>query len=233
EVEYGQEDVQAGRLPEPHEVEEDEGDDDHDAADDVPGVLTKRAPEDGQVVRHEERRDGDRDDVIEHLRPRGRERDELVKGMACEARRAARFREPDGSLRIRRRCGGEDQAADDEDERCESERDSRHEPERVVDRGADVPVRGGEEGRRAEHPLESLLPSSSAAPRLRCRGAHVGRLVDEKAQRLVTLSYRCLAPVRTRGVASYAAMLHSSCESRDGVVTVPGTGMTAEPSRGW
>ena len=51
-------------------------------------VLSDR-PEDGQVVGHEEGRDGDRDDVVEHQRPAGAEADELVEGAAREARRAA------------------------------------------------------------------------------------------------------------------------------------------------
>ena len=51
------------RLLDPDDVQRDERDDDDHAADDVPGVLAQRAPEDRQVVRHEEGGDGDRDDV--------------------------------------------------------------------------------------------------------------------------------------------------------------------------
>ena len=75
-----------------------------DAADDVPRVLLERLPEDREVVRDEERRDGDRDDVVEHLRPGGSEADELVEGVAREARRAARLRVAHGALGVGQRC---------------------------------------------------------------------------------------------------------------------------------
>ena len=69
EVHDGQKDVQARRFLDPDDVEQDEHGDDDCSADDVPRVLPERAPEDREVVGHEERRDGDRDDVIQHLRP--------------------------------------------------------------------------------------------------------------------------------------------------------------------
>ena len=78
-------------------------DDDHDrAADDVPRVRAQRLPEDREVVRHEERRHGDRDDVDEHLRPAGGEADELVERVAREARGAAGLRETRRPLRVGR-----------------------------------------------------------------------------------------------------------------------------------
>ena len=75
-----------------------------------------------EVVRDEERRDGDRDDVVEHLRPGGPELDELVEGVAREARRAARLGIAHGALGVRERRRGEDEAGDDEDERRQAER---------------------------------------------------------------------------------------------------------------
>ena len=84
EVDRGETDVDLRRLLNPDDVESDEDDDDDCAADDVPRVRAERLPEDREVVRHEERRDGDRDDVVEHLRPRRSEGDDLVEGVARE-----------------------------------------------------------------------------------------------------------------------------------------------------
>ena len=72
------------------------------------GFVAQRLPEDREVVRDEERRHGDGDDVDEHLRPRRDEADELVERVPREARRASRFREaapspPRRSPRSRRR----------------------------------------------------------------------------------------------------------------------------------
>ena len=159
EVDDCEEHVQARGLPHAHDVDPDQEDDDDRAADDVPRVLAQRLPEDGQVVRDEERRDRDGRDVDEHLRPGGAEAGELVERVAGEAGRAAGLRVADGSLRVRRRGRREDQPGDDEDDRREPERERGRDAERVVDRGADVAVGGCEESRRAEHPLETLLPS--------------------------------------------------------------------------
>ena len=101
------------------------GDDDPD--DDVPRVRLQRLPEDREVVRNEDRRDRDRDHVVQHLRPRRPERDELVERVPGEARRAARLRKADGPLGVGRGGRREDQPADDEDERREPERDRRRE----------------------------------------------------------------------------------------------------------
>ena len=130
------------------------------AADDVPRVLLQRLPEDREVVRHEERRDGDRDDVVEHLRPRRPERDELVEGVAREARRAAGLGEADGALGVGGGGRGEEDAGDHEDERRQPEREDGGDAERVVDRGADVAVRGREERVRTEDALELLRSPS-------------------------------------------------------------------------
>src|SRR5438067_7709329 len=76
--------------------------------------------------------------------------------MPGEAGRTARLGITDGAFGVRRGGRREDQAADDEDERCEAERDPGDEAERVVDRRPDVAVRGGEERGRAEDTLEAL-----------------------------------------------------------------------------
>src|SRR5213078_113256 len=82
--------------------------------------------------------------------------------MAREARRSAGLRKGRGAFRVRRRGSCEDDARDDEDERREPQRVDRGQPQRVVDGRADVPVRGGEEGGRPEHPLHLDLPSATA-----------------------------------------------------------------------
>ena len=59
---------------------------------------------------YEERRDRDRDHVVEHLAPGGKEADHLVEGMACEARRAARLGVAHRALGVGQRGGDEVQA---------------------------------------------------------------------------------------------------------------------------
>ncbi len=56
EVEHRQRDRELGRLLDADDVEHDEEHDHDHAADDVPGVLAQRPPEDREVVRDEERR---------------------------------------------------------------------------------------------------------------------------------------------------------------------------------
>ena len=134
-----------------------------DADDDVPRVRVEGLPEDREVVRDEERRDRDGDDVDEHLRPPGDEAHELVERVSREARRASGLREARGAFRVRRRRRGEDDARDDEDERRQPERVDGGEAERVVDRGADVAVGGREERGGAEHPLHLDLTPAPAS----------------------------------------------------------------------
>ena len=153
EVDDRERDGQLRRLLNTDDVQRDQ-DDDHDrAADDVPRVRPQRLPEDREVVRDEERRHGDGDDVDEHLRPARREADELVERMPREARGAAGLREARRAFRVGRRRRREHDAGDDEDERRQPERVDGREAERVVDRGADVAVGGREERGRAEHAL--------------------------------------------------------------------------------
>ena len=88
EVDHGEGDREPRRLLDADDVEDDQEHDHDRAADDVPRVLAQRPPEDREVVGNEERGGRDRDDVDEHLRPGGTEGDELVEGVAGEARRA-------------------------------------------------------------------------------------------------------------------------------------------------
>ena len=136
-----------------------------DAADDVPRVRPQRLPEDREVVRDEERRDRDRDDVVQHLRPAGAERDELVERVPREARRAAGLGVANRPLRVGRGGRGEDQPRDDEDERRQPERVDGGDAERVVDRRADVAVGRREQRGRPEHPLESVSLAPPAGHR--------------------------------------------------------------------
>ena len=122
-----------------------EGDDQHRAADDVAGAVAEPGPEDGQVVGHEEGRDRDRDRVVEHLPPGGDEADQLVEGVAGEARGAAGLRVHHRRLGVGGGGRGEDQAGDDEGDRGQAEGEGGGDAERVVDRGADVAVGGGEQ----------------------------------------------------------------------------------------
>jgi hypothetical protein len=124
-------------------------------------------------VRDEERRDGDRDDVVQHLRPRGPEADELVEGVAREAGRAPRLRVANRPLRVRRGRRGEDDSGEDEDERRKAERERGRDAERVVDGRADVAVGRGEERRGPEHALQALRsPPPPDDASLSLEGAH-------------------------------------------------------------
>ena len=127
-----------------------------------PGRRAQRLPEQpADVVRHEERRDRDRDDVVEHLAPGGEEGPELVERVARERRRAARLGVHRRRLGVRRGGAEEDHAGDDEDDRRQAERERGDEPERVVDRRADVAVGGREERVDPEHALQSVEPAFS------------------------------------------------------------------------
>ena len=69
QVEGREDQVELRRLPQAPDVQRRQRHDHRDAAEDVARVVLERREEDGQVVRHEERRDGDRDDVVEGERP--------------------------------------------------------------------------------------------------------------------------------------------------------------------
>ena len=86
QVEDRQDEVELCRLAETPDVQGGQQDDDDESADDVPGVVVERvqAGERAQVVRDEERRDGDREDVVEAERPACKERDNVVKSVARE-----------------------------------------------------------------------------------------------------------------------------------------------------
>ena len=138
----------------------------HDAADAVVRPRLEDRPEDAQVVGHEEGRDGDGDDVVEHQRPAGVEAPELVEGAAGEARRAARLGNIGRRLGVRPGGGAEQQAGEHEDQRRGAERRQRHHAEGVVDRRADVAVGGAETAPARRAPAEAD-PLAIAPPRHR------------------------------------------------------------------
>ncbi len=162
EVDDRQDDVELRRLLDAHDVDRHEDDHDDRAADDVPGVLAERLPEDREVVRDEEGRDRHGGDVDEHLRPGRPEADELVEPVPREARGSAGLRVAHRAFRIGGRGRREDHSGDDEDERRQPEGERGGDAERVVDGGADVAVGRGEERRRAEHPLEVMRAAAAA-----------------------------------------------------------------------
>ena len=207
EVDDRQEDVHSRRLLDADDVDRDEHDDDDRAPDDVPGVLAERSPEDREVVGHEEGRDRDRGDVDEHLRPGGPEADELVEPVPGEARAAARLRIANRSLRVGRRRRGEDHAGDDEDQRRQAERERGRDAERVVDRGADVAVRGREQRGGPQHPLEGIRPAAARRHRRILSEGPVRSCPKESRCRACpgcgrrTASARLLPPARARRCA--------------------------------
>ena len=156
QVEHGDEDPVAveGRAAD----EPDRGDAEHDADadDDVPGVVLERAPlqRRAEVVRQEERRERDHDQVVEEERPAGEEAGQVVEGAADEGGGAARLRNRGRALRVRERDDQEERADDGEHLGRQAERVQGDDPERDVDRGGDLAVGDREERRRVENALQ-------------------------------------------------------------------------------
>ena len=137
--------VQARAPGEPDDP--DHGDRD-DARHDVPGrVADAVEPERrADVVRHEERGEGDHDQVVEEERPARDEADEVVEGAPRERLGAADLRDRRGALRVGERDEPEDDARDGEDDaasarapprrRCRARRRSRPRSPRTRSRRA-------------------------------------------------------------------------------------------------
>ncbi len=124
-------------------------------------------------MRDEERRDGDRRHVVQHLRPGGQEADGLVEGVAREAGGAAGLRVADRSLGVRRSRRGEEEPGDHEYDRRQPERVERGDAEGVVDGRADVAVGRGEQRRRSQDAFEPFsAPVPADDPSLSLGGAH-------------------------------------------------------------
>ena len=147
----GRVDLRAGDEPRGGDPRDDDA-----AEDDVARVLRDRldAERQPEVVRQEERRERDHDQVVEEERPAGEETGEVVERDAHECRRAAGAAVRGRPLDVRRRDDEEDQPDEREHDRRHPERVERDDPEREVDRGGDLAVRDGRERRRVERPLE-------------------------------------------------------------------------------
>ena len=145
EVDDCEGDVERRGLANPDDVHRHEHDDHEIPTTMSHGFVPERLPEDREVMRDEEGRDRDGDDVIQQLRPRGAEADRLVERVPGEARRASRLRIANRPLGVGHRRAGEDQSRDHEDDRRQPQREDSGNAERVVDRGADVAVDGREE----------------------------------------------------------------------------------------
>ena len=152
-----QNEVEPRRLLRPLDVERRERRDDPDPGDDVARALGERLPEDTEVVRHEEGRDRDRDDVVEHLPPARDEAHELVEGVSREAGGSSGLREHHRPFDVGGGGADEDQPRDHERERGQPERERGDDAERVIDRGADVAVGGAEQGAGAVDALQGLV----------------------------------------------------------------------------
>ena len=166
EVHDRQDEVELGRLAEPANVQPSQHGDHDQAPEDVVRVVLERAQagERAQVVRDEERRDRDREDVVEAQRPAGEERDDVVEGVARERRGPARFGEHRGALGVGF-CGQREQPpGEQENQRRKPQRVRGNEPQRVVDRGADVAVGGREQAGNPDRLPQSVLAQARHQP---------------------------------------------------------------------
>ena len=122
--------------------------DHEDGGDDVPRVLRDPDPPDrvAEVVRDEERGERDHDRVVEEQHPARQEAGRVVEGAAGEHRRAAGLGQRGRALGVRERDEEEEQADGEQHPRRQPERVERDDPEREVDRGADLAV--GDRGER-------------------------------------------------------------------------------------
>ena len=164
EVEHREDEVEVRRFPEPPDVQPGQGRDHDQAADHVARRVRQRRPERAQVVGHEERRDRDREDVVEAQRPAGDERHELVERVPREARGTARLGEHRSALGIRLGGEREQPARKHEHDRRQPERVGGDQAERVVDRRAHVAVGGREQTAHPYAAPQSVGLNSSHLP---------------------------------------------------------------------
>ena len=138
---------------------------------DLPARLGEVAGDRLQVVRHRDRRQGGHDQVVDQDRPAGDEGDQLVEGVAGEARGAAALAEHRPALDVAERGQDEEQAGGEEDQRRQAEAAVGDDAEREVDREADRRVDGDEQPGDAEPALQQRL--EPRAPRC-CSGSLTG-----------------------------------------------------------
>ena len=108
-----------------------------------PGPARNRvdAEREAEVVRDEERRERDHDQVVEEEHPAREKARQVVEGDAHEGGGPSRLADRGRSLRIRERDDQEEQPDESEDNGREAERVQRDHAEREVDGGRDLAVR--------------------------------------------------------------------------------------------
>ena len=112
----------------------------------------ERRPE---VVRHEERRKGDHDQVVEEERPAGQEAGEVVERPTDEGSGATGLGNRRGALGVGERDDEEEGADEGEHLGREAQRVQGDDPEGDVDRGGDLAVGDREQRGRVENALEA------------------------------------------------------------------------------
>ena len=157
EVEPGDDEARRVELGTAHEPHGGDREDDADGDDDVPRRLAKavdpeRRPE---VVRQEQRRERDHDQVVEEERPAGEEAEDVVVRAADEGRRAAGLGQRRRALGVGERDDQEEDPRAEEHDRREAERVRGDDPEREVDRRCDLAVGDREERGGVEDALEA------------------------------------------------------------------------------
>ena len=117
-----------------------------------------------EVVRQEERRERDHDQVVEEEHPAGEEAEQVVERTPDEGRRAARLGDRCRPLRVREGDEQEEDAGAEQDDGSQAERVGRDDSEREVERGRDLAVRDREERGRVEDSLEARSLRATTAP---------------------------------------------------------------------
>ncbi len=145
EVEERHGDPDAVELRSPEETHAGDRCDNHAGRDHVARPPGDRIDPESKpkIVRDEERRERDHDQVVEEEHPPREEAHEIVEGDAHERRRTSGLADRRRSLGVGERDDEEEQADDPEDDGREAKRVQRDHAEREVDRGGDLAVRDG------------------------------------------------------------------------------------------
>src|SRR6185436_15357603 len=110
---------------------------------------------------HRDRRQGGDDQVVDQDRPAGDEGDQLVEGVAGEARGAAPLAQHRAPLDVAERSQHEEQAGGEEDQRRQAEAAIGDDAEREVDRETDRGIDGDEETGDAESAVQQRLEAGA------------------------------------------------------------------------
>jgi hypothetical protein len=145
-----------------HDADESDENDHRDADDDVPRIVLQcmHLQRPTEVVRQEQRRERDHDQVVEEESPAGHEAREVVERPPHERRRTAGLGQCCSAFRVRQRDDQEEHAGGEQDDRREAERMRREHAEREVDRRCDLAVGDREQRTRVE-----LTPQAGELPR--------------------------------------------------------------------